>query len=417
MNESPATAIAWLIAQGREILSQPNSGVQGWRAQGLNSWQVELLRKQQALRRRSRHRFPCPERWLWTDTSLSQASDHWSATYKAGLFPVGERVVDACCGAGSDLVALAARGEVLGVDADTDLVELARDNARAHGYQVEVCAERLPAALPPSTRWLSIDPDRRPAGQRTIDARDFSPSLDQVFDMVKKCAGAVIKLAPSTHFAEELKTRTDNFCERVWVGNQGECRQLLLLTGELRQGGLSCNQLSRDRLRSAVLCEPPPQGEGDSASNSQPVVDIYRAPTTHVGHATPAVLGSFVFDLHPTLHAAELQIGWGLEHGLAPIGSPHGYYTGDSWLRSPWLQTFEVLEVLAWDDRKIRKWLRSAGAGQVEVKARGLYPLRMQLDANACQRRYATAVGKPVTLLVTRIGERLCGIAARRMHD
>lgn len=408
--------IAWLIAQGRAKLSQPDSDVQVWRAQGLEAWQVELLRQQQALRRRSRHRFPCPERWLWTDVSLSQASDHWSATFKAGLFPKGEPVVDACCGAGSDLVALAARGEVLGVDADAGLAALAQDNAVAHGYQAGVRVGYLPAALPPGTRWLSIDPDRRPAGQRTMDVRAFSPSLEQVLDMAHQCAGAVIKLAPSTRNDDDLETRIDTSCQRVWLGNQGECRQLLLLTGELRQRPRFGDHFASGSLRSAVLCEPAPQCESDSATAvSQPTIEIYRAATTPPQQVTPAVLGSFVFDLHPTLHAADLQIGWGSEQGLSPIGSSHGYFTGDSPVDSAWLQAFEVLDVLPWDDRKIRKWLRSVGAGQVEVKSRGLYPLRMQFDANAYQRRYSVASGMPVTLLVTRIGERLRGIAARRL--
>ena len=161
---TPTTAIAWLIEQGREKLSQPNCDVQGWRSQGLEAWQVELLRQQHALRRRSRSRFPWPERWLWTDVSLSQASDHWSASYKAVLFPVDEPVVDACCGAGSDLVALAARGQVLGVDADADLAALAQDNALAHGYQVEVRARRLPAALP--VRVALAEYRSRPAAKR-----------------------------------------------------------------------------------------------------------------------------------------------------------------------------------------------------------------------------------------------------------
>lgn len=418
MKDTPApAAIAWLIAQGREKLSQPDSDVHAWRAQGLEAWQVELLRQQQALRRRSRCRFPRPERWLWTDVSLSQASDHWSATYKAGLFPSGELVVDACCGAGSDLVALAARGEVLGVDADAGLAALAQDNAGAHGYPTEVRNEHLPAALPSAARWLSIDPDRRPTGQRTLDARAFSPSLDQVLDMALKCAGAVIKLAPSTRVDDDLETRIDESCERVWLGNQGECRQLLLLTGELRQRPLLGDRLGSDSLRSAVLCEPVPQRDGDSATAvSQPTIEIYRSATAPQQHAAPAALGLFVFDLHPTLHAADLQIGWGSEQGLSPIGSPHGYFTGDSPLSSPWLQGFEVLDVLPWDDRRIRKWLRRAGAGQVEVKSRGFYPLRMQFDANAYQRRYSVAGGTPVTLLVTRIGERLRGIAAQRIN-
>ena len=68
--------IAWLIAQGREKLSQPDSDIQDWRAQGLEAWQVELLRRQHALRRRGRRLFPWPVRWLLTDVDLSQTSDH-----------------------------------------------------------------------------------------------------------------------------------------------------------------------------------------------------------------------------------------------------------------------------------------------------------------------------------------------------
>ncbi len=406
----------WLIAQGREILSRPNSDIPYWRAQGLEVWQIELLRQQQALRRRSRNRFPQPERWLWTELSLAQASDHWSATYKASLFPAGELVVDACCGAGSDLVALAARGEVLGIDADAVLAALAQNNANAHGYRVEVSVERLPASRPSAAGWLSIDPDRRPTGQRTMDARAFSPSLDQVLDMADQSRGAIIKLAPSTRVDDALEARIDAGCERVWLGNQGECRQLLLLTGELRQRASLSDQTGNGSLRSAVLAEPPTQSDGRTLV-SKPTIQIYRSAAASLPHAQALRTSpsAFVFDVHPTLHAAELQVGWGIEHGLAPIGSPHGYFTGDSIVDSPWLQTFEVLDVLPWDDRRIRKWLRSVGAGQVEVKSRGLYPMRMRFDANVCQRRYSATDGRPVTLLVTRMGERLRAIAARRI--
>lgn len=430
MKERLATpaSIAWLIAYGRELLSQLEGDGQTGRTQGLQAWQGELLRQQSALRWRSRSRFPRPDQWLWTDVSLAQASDHWSAAFKAALFPGGEPVIDACCGAGSDLVALAARGEVLGIDADPALAALAADNARAHGHQVEVRAMRLPAAWPEHLRWLSIDPDRRASGQRTTDAHTFSPPLEQVLDMSQRCAGAVIKLAPSTRTDEQLAAQIDASCQRVWLGNQGECRQLLLLSGELRQHALGLSQLDTDQLRndsphsnslrSAVLCEPPGgRTEALAPHGELPLVQVYRAAVMPAGQLRPAQLGSFVFDLHPTLHAADLHAAWASQHGLRPVGESHGYYTGDSRLSSPWAQGFEVLDVLAWDDRKIRKWLRSFGAGPVEVKARGLYPLKLQLDANACQRRYSVADGIPLTLLVTRIGERLRGIAARRLVD
>lgn len=427
---APTTAIDWLIAHGRRLLQSSGDAKSADWGRSLAAWQTELLRTQIGFRRRSRNRFPHPELWLWTDVSLAQASDHWSAHYKAGLFPIGERVLDACCGAGSDLVALAGRGEVLGIDADPALASLAQDNAQAHGFEVRVQVARLtgqfPSRLPSGwsarSTWLSIDPDRRPDGQRTTDAQAFSPALDQVLQMAQQCAGGIIKLAPSTRTDERLTADIDAICDRMWLGNQGECRQLLLLTGELRQldpqdrnfhsPATNHRSSASGQARTAVLCEPPTGDELAAGTNH-----FYQAtlPEWTASSPPPAELGAYVYELSPTLHAAELHRPWSTQHGLSPICESHGYYTSNTLVSSPWTQAFECIAVLAWDDRKIRKWLRGFGAGQVEVKVRGVYPMQMHIDANACQRRYSRAEGTPVTLLVTRIGDRLRGIAARRL--
>lgn len=429
-SHAPPAAIDWLIAHGRELLQSSGDAKSADWGRNLAPWQTELLRQQLGFRRRSRSRFPRPDLWLWTDVSLAQASDHWSAHYKAGLFPVGERVLDACCGAGSDLVALASRGEVLGIDADPALAALAQDNARTHGFDVRVHVARLSGKLPdklPSdgsaqASWLSIDPDRRPDGQRTTDAQAFSPALDRVLQMARQCTGGIIKLAPSTRTDERLTNHIDATCDRMWLGNQGECRQLLLLTGALREfngqdrdlHSRASNHRSSDRgqARTAVLCEPPTGDELTPGTNH-----IYQAnPIDWAGSSPPAAeVGAYVFELSPTLHAAELHRPWSVQQGLSPICESHGYYTSNTLISSPWTQAFECIAVLAWDDRKIRKWLRGFGAGQVEVKVRGVYPMKMNIDANACQRRYSRAEGTPVTLLVTRIDDRLRGIAARRL--
>ncbi len=400
-------------------LASPRSfAAKMWNTRGLKDWQIALLRQQVELRWRSRQRFPNPNQWLWTDRSLSQASDHWSARFKAALFPPNEMVVDACCGAGADLVALAERGEVLGIDSDASLSNLAQDNALAHGYRVEVRAAHLPAAWRVEAPWLSIDPDRRTANRstgdiarrgavqgKTLEAQQFSPTVEEVLHMAQSCAGAVIKLAPATRFSEQLEELVDQTCQRIWLGNLGECRQQLLLTGDLRPSSG----------RGAVLCEPQ-QGDTQTVRGQCETSSFYAdANGSHL--PTTDQLRAFIFDLHPTLHAAGLQVAWAQQHGLTPLASPHGYFTGETYQRSPWSQGFEVLDVLAWDDRKIRKSLRNHGAGIVEVKSRSLYPLSMKLDTNACQRRYSRPDGQPLVLLVTRIGRNLKCIIGRRTTE
>ncbi len=385
----------WLIRYGREILA--NQSTERTKTQAtLLSWQRALLEEQSRLRWRSRLRFPNPSLWLWTDQSLSQASDYWSATYKATLFPVGERVIDACCGAGSDLIALAARGDVLGIDFDRSIAMLARNNACAHGHAAEVNAQQLPEAWQSFRgEWLNIDPDRRTYGNKTTDAEQFSPTLEEALEMAQQSRGAIIKLAPSTRIGDDLNARIETQTQRVWLGNRGECRQQLLLCGLLHLGNS----------RQAVLCEP----AGPEEPTTQLAIHQFSGQPVPSGQAAQRC-SAFVYDLHSTLHAAELQAAWATTQSLRCLADDHGYFTGDELIQTPWAQAFEVKEVMAWDDRQVRKWLRAFGAGQVEVKCRSV-----KINANEFQKRYSRDGQKKVTLLVTRLNGRVRAIAAQRI--
>lgn len=394
-SEIPLEQMEWLVREGRQILQDyPLAAGTVRLPTMLSSGQKAMLEQQLRLRWRSRQRFPDPKRWLWTEQSLAQASDYWTARFKAGLFPDTVRVVDACCGAGSDLVALATRGEVQGIDWNPSLALVATDNCREHGQSVEVHCGSLPEAWSTmASDWLSIDPDRRALGTKTTRSDQFSPTLEQILDMAESCRGAMVKLAPSTQISQELAGRIAASATRLWVGSQGECRQQLLLLGALRQSVS----------RRAVLCEP-------AAKQVSPEFVVHEfAADADADFPLATRCASFVFDLHNTLHAASLQTAWAARHSLACLSDQHGYFTGDSPLNSPWLQAFEVLEILPWDDRRVRKWLRANQAGVVEVKCRSI-----KIDANAYQKQYSQESGQPVTLLVTRLGDRVRAIAARR---
>lgn len=415
-------SISWLLQHGRELLA-----TQGHRPaaqfnpsllpDGVAAWQQLLLREQLELRWRSRQRFPFPERWLWTERSLAQASDYWSAHYKAALFPKAALVIDACCGAGSDLVALASRGPTIGIDCDPIMCDLAAANCRAHGREVEVEVRTLREDWQPGEAWLSVDPDRRPSGSRTRTADEFSPSLTTVLEVSRRAPGALIKLAPSTNFTPEHLVQIEQIAQRVWLGSLGECRQQLLLLGGLRSGSQP----------EAVLCGPQGTAIGDASGSHSPAVAGYRYASASRDPVRLAEnLQRYVYELHPVLHAAGLHSAWANEHGLLRVGEAHGYFTADHALANPWVQAFEVIDVVPWDDRQLRKWLRQHGYGPVEVKTRGLSPSgqggvrsgsqrHLQVDANACQRKYSAPAGEPVTLLVTRLAGRIRGIAAKRM--
>jgi hypothetical protein len=255
----------WLAESARRLLELSPAAAD---AACANAWQVNCLKQQRLLRQRSRHRFPEPQRWLWTERSLAQSSDWWSAQFKAGLFPCGEDRVDACCGAGVDTVALAAHGQVTSIDADPLMTALTVSNAAAHGQRVRAITglvdQGLLSRLAQEARWLHVDPDRRPSERRTTTADEFSPSLDELLESTPLFAGAVVKLAPSTRMSPQTEQRVEDQCQRMWIGNRGECRQQLLLTGKL------CDATVHHR--TAVLAEPPrPRGSQSELNTELPL--------------------------------------------------------------------------------------------------------------------------------------------------
>lgn len=421
--------IKWLIQEGSRLLDNDSScdGSPGKRRLKLSPEKDAMLSQQRGFRRRAKSRFPFPERWLWTDKSLSQASDWWCAQFKASLLPSGSTIVDACCGAGADTVLLSTRGPVWAVDIDPVMGELTRANARTHHgasdsekrFPVNTAAQSIEEFLADPNAsasgwkdaWLHVDPDRRPQARKTRCADQFSPPLESVLEIAKRFRGAVVKLAPSTILDGDLEAALERDSVRCWLGNQGECRQQILLLGELATSHV-LNQLKSELIigpgkRVAVLCEP-----GSEPSEVAVFADVYREASSDFADYVDwkSEPETFVYDLHATLHAADLQVEWGRQHELQPLGGEHGFFTGASMIESPWAQAFEVIDVLPWDDRKVRKWLRAYRPGVVEVKTR-----LAKVDANLYQRRYSGDGSQAVTLLVTQLGQRIRAIAARRI--
>ncbi len=408
----------WLIESGRPFLAD---AAKKQRA-GLSQIQQALLQQQEEWRKRSRFRFPDPSLWLWSDKSLSQASDWLSATFKASLFPECQLVLDACCGAGVDSVALALRGPVIALDEDPWMAALSASNALSHGKQIESFVESLSSQSLRSARLIHVDPDRRPGNVKTLEADAFSPPLDEIIRLLEHADGGIIKIAPATRLSEQLSDWVTENCTRVWLGSFGECRQQLLLFGKTREAAIlehvtQCHEaIDHDKL--AVVLGFGDSNSGDRfdfrSSFEDPrrnfAAEAFSGNTENSGGELTDEVGRYVFDLHAVLHAASLHEDWADQRGLAAITDSRGYFTGDEAIESTLAQCFEVIEVLSCDDRKLRKWLRQNNIGTVEVKCR-----LHAVDANALQRRYSNDSGDPLTLLITRFEERVRAIACRRV--
>ena len=399
MPESELRAVQWLAEYGLTLLQSAQiDSLRPLRCRWSESilpWQRIMLEEQLRLAQRAAERFSSAHQWLWTDRSLQQASDEKSAAFKASLIPNELPVIDACCGAGADLVALGKHHDVQGVDGDPLLVELARANLRAHAVQAKVHCGMVPDCLPElklaelKHLALHIDPDRRPGERRTTSGCAFEPTLDECMLLGQTAAAAIIKLAPATDIApgaEQLGWR------RCWLGSQRECPQQLLLRGSLHGVDWPLDHVA------AVLgvSKQPAFFHGDPDVES-PVVD------------QPDDL---LYEPHAALYAARLACAWAEPYQLKSIGSPRGYLTGAAIPATGWAQTLRVLDYFAFDDKRVRRWLRAHDAGTLEVKTR-----LVALDANEYQRRWTQSGQRKLVCLITRVGKSQRVIMAERIAE
>ena len=92
---------------------------------------MRLVADQVGLRQRGLKKFARAERLFFSAVGLEQATDGWTAAYKAERFRAGGRVIDFCCGIGGDLMALSGCAVARGVDRDPVAALLAEANCLA----------------------------------------------------------------------------------------------------------------------------------------------------------------------------------------------------------------------------------------------------------------------------------------------
>ncbi len=328
---------------------------------------------------------------LLTARGLEQATDWRVARYKADRFPPGALAVDLCSGLGCDLLALARRGPVLGVDRDAAIARLAAWNlslqleeARRQDCLVVAAEASLPQLA--GARAWHIDPDRRPHGGRSTRTELHDPPLAVLEQLLRASPHGAIKLAPAAQVPAPWQMQAE--CE--WISRAGQCRQLVVWFGELAQHAGA----RRATLIDAAGTAHHVQGPRPSETRTEDAIRRFLA------EPEPGVLASGLSDV-----LAE-------RHQLGAIDSHCAYLTGDTVTCDAQLAWFEVLEVLPFDQRRVKTILVSRGVGQVEVKVRGL-----PVSPAALQRAWRGPGPTPLVVLLARVRNQGLAIVARRVHS
>jgi len=326
----------------------------------LSPQRTHLVLEQLELRKRARDKFSQADAMFFTRRGLEQATDGRIATYKAGRFAHRE-VDDLCCGVGGDLVGLARRGPARGVDRDPLLAHLARENSVVLATNAAtVCADAITTAVrgDPEAPW-HIDPDRRAAGRRTTRIESFEPAADKIEQVLACRPHGAFKLAPAT----QPPARWRHNAELEWIGHRRACQQQVVWFGDLAQqpgavtatvlGGIAADP-SNDASRAP--------GEGFAQLSGQP------------GEHPPVDnhLRAFLMEPHAAVLAADLMGELARQHGLAAISPGAAWLTGDEPVASPLVSTYEIMDCLPPDRKKLRKCLRQRGIEHLTVKTRGV---------------------------------------------
>jgi len=248
------------------------------------------------------------------------------------------------CGIGADSLAFSAIGlDATAVEMDSETAAFAAFNLAAF-ENAKVVNHSAQSVDLSHFDALWLDPARRDLGRKgakhiVLKPEDFSPNLNWVFALEKPKG---VKLGP----AFDLDLIPVN-AQAQWVSHRGDLVELTLWFGSLRTESPRVATMLKESGRF--------QFEGNGAEL-----------------ATVAPLGRYLYEPDPSLIRSGLMGEFAIQNGLTAISEGIAYLSNSKEMRSPWLKTYKIIEVLPLDEKVIRKQLSELGIGALEIKKRGV---------------------------------------------
>lgn len=321
-----------------------------------------------ALRRRATGKFGERAGSLFlTPDGLEQATRASTAARRAARFAVQCRAVaDLGCGVGADALALLDAGSgVVAVESDLATALLADANLdTVAGVHQVVAGDAVVewARIRPETDGVFCDPARRTASGRTWRVEDLSPPWDFALSLLEPTRLTCLKLGPGID--RGLLPRE---AEVEWVSDAGTVVECAVWSGPGTDPGR----------RTAVV-----DGAELRATGADPVA--VTGPGTYLWEPDGAVIRArAVDDLARVL-------------GATRLADDIAYLTGTSMVETPFARAFEVRDVLPWDEKVLRAWVRDQGVGTLDIKKRGI-----DVDPAALRRRLKPRGSGAATLILS----------------
>ena len=330
------------------------------------------------------------EKFLLCDKlALEQSTAQDIGRWKANLWPSKGSVNDLCCGMGGDSFFLPANLKVTGVDLDENRLAMYRYNQQAFDKTVD---------------------------QR--DLRNLTPTLEEVVEISKHYKGGMAKLPPGYPPAE-----IPDGTEIIYIGGHSDCRECLVLFGELAQNpdtvravivnktGEALAQWSRKRDRSTETLDDDLQEKLDKNDSLEGKDRTYRTATSksdlplgelgnYLSEPAPVLIRSHLFNAAALANDANARL---ISEGIA-------YVTSENPLPAPGFSCYEVLAHVEIATGAVRAMLKEHDVGKITLKLRGV-----KLDPDAEIKRLKPKGKKSAILFYTRACGEKVAILARKL--
>lgn len=367
--------------------------------------------------------------------ALEQSTAQDIGRWKANLWPsgpeaVGKTVHDLCCGMGGDSFFLPKELTAIGVDLDENRLAMYRYNSsvmrgvppessNAHtilGDVREVAAHSNAASDAQHADYFTIDPARRAIeGENQRDLRNLTPTFEEVIEISKHYKGGMAKIPPGYPICE-----IPQGTEILYIGSRTDCRECLVLFGELAQNpdhvravmvDKSGNEIAnwkfaRDEKRE--VRNESEQSQYDHNYELEGRDRVYRTSSSESDLPLGGI-SKFIAEPAPVLLRSHLFGAVALAHDETThlISPGIAYVTSEKPLPSPAFANYEILESSEISTGAVRAMLKSHDIGKLTLKLRGV-----KVDPDQEIKRLKPKGKNSATLFYTRLdGEKIAILA------
>ncbi|MCK9182199.1 MAG: hypothetical protein M0P13_04880 [Fibrobacteraceae bacterium] len=280
--------------------------------------------------------------------ALEQSTARDIGLWKAKLFNNVKSVDDLCCGMGGDSFYIPKDVNVQGFDISEERLAMYEYNTNEFGSSRKAVLADV-RTLKQHSDYFMIDPARRQKeGDNQRNFTELTPSLLEVIEIARHYRGGMAKLSPG--YPEE---EIPNDAELVYLGNRSDCRECLILFGELAKHPGKVRAVFVDKNGNGI--------EWISQSNRADFEEL----------DTGGLL-EYIAEPIPVLVRSHLFTEIALRENAHLISTGIAYITSSTPLDPKAFTNFRVIDSVPMATSAIRKMLKKYDIGKLTLKKRGV---------------------------------------------